>query len=164
MKGVWNKLLRVDLTTGAITEEAIPDEVFTTYLGAAGLGAWPVVPFTFNPSPGAPLTAAADSVSPWPVLLELARFLDSRPELSLQVLLFAVFSLPAYAWMGSSRERRMWGATTYLSALFSAFVLLPIAVLGVPVELLPFLAAYVPCAIIGFLSALLISFHDRGTL
>src|SRR5665647_329970 len=40
MKGVWNKLLRVDLTTGTIAEEAIPDEVFTTYLGAAGLGAW----------------------------------------------------------------------------------------------------------------------------
>jgi hypothetical protein len=131
---------------------------------AAGLGAWSDIPYTFNPAVGKPLAAAADSVSPWPVLLELARFLDSRPELMLQVLLFALFALPAFAWMGASREARMWGATTYLSVLFSAFVLLPIAVLGVPVELLPFLAAYVPCAIIGFLSALLISSRGRGTL
>ena len=40
MKGFWNKILRVDLTTGKITEEAIPDEVFHNYLGAAGLGDW----------------------------------------------------------------------------------------------------------------------------
>ncbi len=164
---VWGLGLALLPLTGAMLRRWGPLLGFMTGLVvivAAGLGAWPVVPFTFNPAPGAPLTAAADSVSPWPVLLEIARFLDSRPELSLQVLLFALFSLPAYAWLGSSREKRMWGATTYLGALFSAFVLLPIAVLGVPVELLPFLAAYVPCAIIGFLSALLISSPGRGTL
>jgi hypothetical protein len=164
---VWGLGLALLPLAGAMLRRWGPLVGFMTgvvVIVAAGLGAWPVVPFTFNPSPGAPLAAAADSVSPWPVLLELARFLDSRPELSLQVLLFALFSLPAYGWMGSSQERRMWGATTYLSALFSGFVLLPIAVLGVPVELLPFLAAYVPCAIIGFLSALLISSQGRGTL
>ncbi len=131
---------------------------------AAGLGAWPQVPFTFSPDPGAPLAAAADSVSPWPVLLEIARFLDTQPELTLQVLLFVVFALPVYAWTGSSRGARMWGATGYLSVLFAAFVLLPILLLGVSVELLPFLAAYVPCAIIGFLSALLISSQGRDIL
>jgi len=36
--------------------------------------------------------------------------------------------------------------------------------LGVPVVLPPFLAAYVPCAIIGFLSALLLSSQSGGTL
>jgi len=40
MKGVWNKLLRVELNTGKITTEAVPDEVYMNYLGAAGLGAW----------------------------------------------------------------------------------------------------------------------------
>lgn len=130
----------------------------------AGLGVWPLIPFTFSPSVGAPLSAAADSMSPWPVLLEIARFLDSRPELTLQMLLFVIFALPAYSWLGRSRAARMWGATAYLAALMVAFVLLPIVLLDVSVDLPPFLVAYVPCAIIGFLSALLISFQGRGTL
>ncbi len=129
-----------------------------------GLGVWAALPFTFNPAPGAVLLAAADSVSPWPVLVEMARFLDSRPEMALQLFLFTLFSLPAYTWVGGSRQARMWGATAYLGLLFAGFVLVPVLALAVPVVLLPFLAAYVPCAIIGFLSALLLSSQSGGTL
>ena len=125
---------------------------------AGGLAGWERLPYTFNPSPGTPLMAAEHASSPWTVLTEIARFLDSRPELTLQILLFTVFSLPLFALAGGrSRERRMWGVSVYLSALFAAFTLLPILALGVPVVLGPFLVAFGPCAIIAFLSALLIS-------
>ena len=129
-----------------------------------GLGVWAALPFTFNPAPGAVLLAAADSVSPWPVLVEMARFLDSRPEMALQLFLFTLFSLPAYTWVGGSRQARMWGATAYLGLLFAGFVLVPVLALAVPVVLLPFLAAYVPCAIIAFLVTFLIPSERVGTL
>jgi peptidoglycan/LPS O-acetylase OafA/YrhL len=90
--------------------------------------------------------------------------LDSRPELTLQILLFAVFALPLYALLGRSRERRMWGASIYLILLFLAFVLLPILVLGAPVALGPFLVTYVPCGIIAILVAFLIPSERTGTL
>jgi hypothetical protein len=131
---------------------------------AGGLTGWTTMPYTFNPGPGASLMASAHAASPWTVLMEIARFLDSRPELTLQVLLFAVFSLPLYALAGRSRERRMWGASAYLILLLVGFVLLPILALGVPVAMGPFLVAYVPCAIIAFLSALLVSSEGVGTL
>ena len=38
MKGVWNKLLRVDLTDGKISDEDIPDNVYELFLGGIGLG------------------------------------------------------------------------------------------------------------------------------
>ncbi|MFH0916398.1 MAG: protein kinase [bacterium] len=129
-----------------------------------GLVGWTRLPYTFNPGPGASLVAAEHALSPWTVLVEIARFLDSRPELTLQIFLFTLFSLPLYALAGSSRERRMWGASVYLILLFAGFVLLPILGLGVPVALGPFLAAYGPCAIIAFLSALLVSSKGVGTL
>ena len=129
-----------------------------------GLVGWTRLPYTFNPGPGASLTAAEHVLSPWTVLMEIARFLDSRPELTLQIFLFSLFSLPLYALAGRSRERRMWGASTYLILLFAGFVLLPILGLGVPVMMGPFLVAYGPCAIITFLSALLISSEGVGTL
>jgi MFS family permease len=125
---------------------------------AGGLAGWERLPYTFNPSPGTPLMAAEHASSPWTVLTEIARFLDSRPELSLQILLFTLFSLPLYALAGGrSRERLAWGVSAYLCVLFAAFVLLPILLLGVPVVLGPFLVAFGPCAIIAVLSALLIS-------
>ncbi len=132
---------------------------------AGGLAGWETLPYTFNPSPGTPLMAAEHATSPWTVLTEIARFLDSRPELTLQILLFTVFALPLYVLAGGrSRERRMWGASAYLSVLLAGFVLLPILLLGVPVALGPFLVAFVPCAIIAFLSALLISSEGMETL
>jgi MFS family permease len=131
---------------------------------AGGLAGWQTLPYTYNPGPGAPLLAAGHASSPWTVLMQIARLLDSRPELALQIVLFAFFSLPLYALFGASRERRMWGASTYLSLLIMAFVLLPMLVVGVPVDLGPLLVAYLPCAIIAFLVTFLIPSERVGTL
>jgi Protein kinase domain len=130
----------------------------------AGLAGWTTLPFMYNPGPGASLTAAKHAGSPWDVLLEIARFLDSRPELALQIILFTLFSLPLYAWIGRSRDTRMWGASIYLIVLFLAFVLLPILILDVPIAMGPFLVTFVPCAIIAFLLALLIPSEREGSL
>jgi hypothetical protein len=108
--------------------------------------------------------AAEHESSPWSVLKEIARFLDSRPELTMQIVLFTVFSLPVLVpACGLSRERCMWGVSAYLGAFFAGFVLLPILALGVPVEIGLFLVAFGPCAIIAVLSALLISSESAET-
>ncbi len=131
---------------------------------AAGLAGWTTLPYTFQPGPGPVLQVAKHAGSPWTAMLELSRLLDSRPELLLQVGLFMVFSLPLYAVTGGSRERRMWGAAVYSMLVFLAFVLLPILLLGVPVEVGPFLVAYAPCAIIAFLVTFLLPSERTGTL
>jgi eukaryotic-like serine/threonine-protein kinase len=130
----------------------------------AGLAGWDLLPYAFTPGPGAVLQNAAHASSPWTVLTEIARFLDSHPELTLQIVLFALFSLPLYVILGASRERRMWGASFYLILVLVGFVLLPILTLDVPVNLGLFLAAYVPCGIIAFLSALLAPAKGAGSL
>lgn len=38
--GYWKKLLRVNLTTGQITTEEIPEEIIAKYMGAKGIGAY----------------------------------------------------------------------------------------------------------------------------
>ena len=88
----------------------------------AGLAGWSVLPYTFNPGPGAVLKAAEHAVSPWTVLLEIARFLDSRPELALQLLLFTVFPClgTRLEWVSGTQDV---GASTYLIILFSALSL-----------------------------------------
>jgi hypothetical protein len=122
----------------------------------AGLAGWTKLPYVFSEGVGAPLRAARHAASPWTVLTELARFLDARPELLLQLGLFTVFSLPFFALTARSTERRLWGGSLYSMAVFAAFVLLPALVAHVRVAMGPFLVAYVPCVIIAFLSALLI--------
>ncbi len=129
-----------------------------------GLADWSNLPYTFAAGPGPVLLSTHHAGSPWTVLMALARFLDSRPELGLQMLLFALFSLPLYSLAGGSPERRMWGASLYLGLLFLAFVLLPILVLGAPVRLGAYLVAYVPCAIIAFLVTFLIPSQRLGSL
>ena len=131
---------------------------------AGGLAGWETLPYAFNPGPGPSLVAAEHALSPWSVLMEVARFLDLRPELGLQILLFIIFSLPLPVVLGRSRERKMWGTSLYLSLLFAGFTLGPILALNVPVRLAPFLVSYVPCAIIAFLTALLTSSEDVRTL
>jgi hypothetical protein len=130
----------------------------------AGLAGWDTLPYTFTAGPGPVLTAAEHAASPWTVLTEIARFLDSRPELSLQALVFALLSLPLYVLLGRSRERRMWGATVYLLVGLGGLVLLPILALDVPVSMGPFLVAYGPCAIIAYLSALIAPAKGAGSL
>ncbi len=131
---------------------------------ASGLAGYSLLPYAFAPSPGPLLQEAQHAASPWTVLTAIARFLDARPEMSLQILLFVLFSLPLYLWMGDSRERRMWGVSIYLVLLLLGFVLLPILALGVPVDLPRFLVAYVPCAIIAVLSALFAPAKGSGSL
>jgi aldehyde:ferredoxin oxidoreductase len=40
MKGVWGKVLRVDLSRGTCKAEKVPDEVYEYFLGGEGLGAY----------------------------------------------------------------------------------------------------------------------------
>lgn len=40
MKGVWNKILKVDLSNGTCKTQEVPDEVYEYFLGGAGLTAW----------------------------------------------------------------------------------------------------------------------------
>ena len=84
--------------------------------------------------------------------------------MSLQIALFAFFSLPLYLVLGGTRERRAWGTAAYLILLLAGFVLLPTLALDVPVDLGRFLAAYVPCAIIAVLSALFAPAKGAGSL
>jgi hypothetical protein len=121
-----------------------------------GLAGWQTFPYTFNPSPGATLTAAEHAGSPGTVLAEIGRLMDLRPELGLQVLLFAVFSLPLYAWIGRTPATRIWGVSAYLILVLLGFVLLPILILGAPVHMGPLLVTYAPCAIITFLLSFLV--------
>ena len=40
MKGVWNKILKVDLTNRTCKAEQLPDEVYENFLGGAGMNAF----------------------------------------------------------------------------------------------------------------------------
>ncbi|UCD91899.1 MAG: aldehyde ferredoxin oxidoreductase family protein [Methanobacteriota archaeon] len=40
MHGYWGRLLRVNLTTGEITKENMDEDIFSSYLGAKGVGAY----------------------------------------------------------------------------------------------------------------------------
>jgi aldehyde:ferredoxin oxidoreductase len=56
MKGVWNKVLKVDLTNGVCQEEQLPDSVYEYFLGGAGMAAYylwkecPAGTTAFNPA------------------------------------------------------------------------------------------------------------------
>ncbi len=39
MKGVWNKILRVDLNEKKVTTQDVPDEAYEYFLGGEGLAA-----------------------------------------------------------------------------------------------------------------------------
>lgn len=56
MKGVWNKVLKVDLTNGVCQDEQVPDDVYEYFLGGAGMAAYylwkecPAGTTAFNPA------------------------------------------------------------------------------------------------------------------
>jgi len=131
---------------------------------AGSLAGWETLPYAFNPSPGATLAAAKDAGSPGTVLVEFARLLSARPELWVQIVAFALLSLPIYAWIGRSPAMRMWGMSAYLVLVLVAFVLAPILLLDAPIHMGPFLVAFVPCAIMTFLTSLLIPSMRGGSL
>ena len=131
---------------------------------AAGFAGWSHLPYTFGSGVGAPLLDTRHVVSPWDALTGLARVLDSRPELSLQIALFTIFALPFYRLIGGSGERRLWGAALYLTCFYAGFTMLPLLALHVPVSLGSLLVAFAPCAIIAFLAALVIPSEGPLTL
>jgi hypothetical protein len=153
--------------TGALTRRwgALAGFMSGLVLAIAGnLAGWQTLPYSFNPSPGTTLSAVRHVTSPGAVLSELGRFLQSRPELALQIALFAVFSLPFYTWIGRSPGARLWGMSLYLILLLLAFVLGPILLFGAPVHMGPLLVAYAPCAIITFLLSFLTPSVRGGSL
>lgn len=131
---------------------------------AGGLVGWELLPYIYTPSPGPVLGAASHAVSPLAVLLELARLLDRRPELALQILLLTVFSFPFYLLVGKSFVRRVWGASIYLVFVLVGWVLGPLLLYGAPIELGRFLVGYAACAIMTYLAALLTPTERAGTL
>ncbi len=56
MKGIWNKILRVDLSRGTCESEEVPDKIYEYFLGGEGLGAYfmwresPVGTLPFDPA------------------------------------------------------------------------------------------------------------------
>ena len=69
MKGVWGKVLKVDLTNGTCKAEELPDKVYEYFLGGAGLAAYymwkecPAGTSAFNPAnritfAGGPMTGS----------------------------------------------------------------------------------------------------------
>ena len=100
-----------------------------------GWSGWSTLPYTFTPGPGPVLQDAEHASSPWTVLTAIARFLDSRPEMSLQILLFASFRSRS-TWYWAPHASGACGAPPlYLVLLLAGFVLLPILALDVPVDL-----------------------------
>ncbi|HZK48483.1 MAG TPA: serine/threonine-protein kinase [Thermoleophilia bacterium] len=122
---------------------------------AGALGVWGTLPFVFSSVSGAGLSSARHVGSPGSAVQALARMFDQRPELLLQVGLFALFAVPWWAMLAGTVPRRLWTATLYLGLMFSAFVLAPPLVAGVSVNVGAFLRAFWPCVIIGYLLALL---------
>jgi aldehyde:ferredoxin oxidoreductase len=67
MKGVWNKVLKIDLTAGTCSSEEVPDRVYEYFLGGAGMAAYymwkecPTGTAAFNPANR--LTFAAGSLN-----------------------------------------------------------------------------------------------------
>ncbi len=131
---------------------------------AANLAGWATLPYTFAPSPGNALASTEHASSPATVVSAIGRLLESRPELAWQMVVFTVFSLPLYLWMGRTPAARMWGMSVYLMLLFLALTLGPILLFGAPVRMGPLLVAFVPCAIITFLLSFLTPALRGGSL
>lgn len=127
----------------------------------AGMEGWALLPYTFSPGPGPMLLATRHAALPGDVLVLVARFLDRSPELLLQVVLFAVFSLPLAALLRDDLVQRLWVAAGYCAGLLLAFAVLPPVLVGTSVALGPLLVALGPCAILVVLIALLTPVAER---
>ena len=122
---------------------------------AAGFEGWATLPYMYTTGPGPVLLAGrhVGSVAEiWRQLVDLAAL---RPELLLQVAFFGVFGLSLGRFYQGPTAARLWAAAAYSGALFVAYVaVMPLAT-GAAVGLGSFVLAYIPCAIIVLLLALL---------
>jgi hypothetical protein len=123
---------------------------------AAGFQGWEVLPFTFTQGGEAVLLSTIGEGSPAAAVVAFARLLDARLELALQIGVLTVFSLPFARLMRNGLAVRLWAAAGYVVLLFAAYVLLPGLVAGHPAEVGPLVLAFLPCAIITVLLALLL--------
>ncbi len=157
--------LAVPVAAGFLLRRWGPFSAFAAGLAlaaAAGFEGWSMLPYTFSTGAGPALEASRHAASPGAAVEALARFLDSRPELLLQAVLFALLAVPLARFLTKSMVRRLWVACTYLAVVYAAFVLAPPLVVGVGVGLGRFALAYVPCVIIVVLSALLVPVEGRS--
>ena len=127
----------------------------TTIALAAGFAGWATLPYVYSAGPGPVLLAGRHVGSVAEVWRQLAEFLRLRPELLLQVVFFGVFGLPLARFYRGPVAARLWAATAYLGVLFVAYVAIVPLVTGAAVGLGRFTLAYMPCAIIVLLLALL---------
>lgn len=132
---------------------------------AVGLEGWDPVPHTFSSGVGPVLLSGRHVASPGETAQVFGRFLDARPDLLLQMLLFGLFALPFRPLCRGAISRRLWVGTLYLGSLLTAFVLLPPVVVGVPVFAERLLWVFLPCVILVYLLAVLVpaDTDDRTT-
>lgn len=127
---------------------------------AAGFQGWALLPFSFSPGSDPALETTRYLSSVGEVATALARFLDGRTELGVQILVMTVFALPLQGVLRGSTVQRLWVGAVYVAALGAAVLLLPPLVSRADSR--PWLSAValVPCVIIVLLSSAL--FPTRG--
>jgi len=128
---------------------------------AVGFEGREVVPYTYSSGVEALLLSGRHAASPGDAALTLGRFLDVRPDLLLQILLFTLLALPFRFFSGGTVVRRLWVGTIYLGVLISSLVILPPLVVGVPVSSGRLMWAYLPCVILVYLLAVLVPASAR---
>lgn len=127
---------------------------------AAGFQGWERLPFAFSPGGDPVLETTRYLSSVGEVATLLARFLDTRTELGIQVLVMAVFALPLRVVLHGSLVRRLWIGAVYVAALGAAVLLLPPLVSRADSLAWLSVVALTPCVIIVLLSSAL--FPARG--
>ena len=128
----------------------------------AGFAGWALLPYVYSAGPGPVLLAGRHVGSVAEVWRQIVDFMHLRPELLLQIALFGVFGLPLARFYRGPAVARLWAAAAYLSLLFVAYVAVVPLVTGAAVGLGRFALAYVPCAIIVLLLALLNPTEDTS--
>ena len=121
-----------------------------------------LLPYMFSAGPGPVLLAGRHVGSVAEVWRQLVDLVQLRPELALQVAYFGVFGLSLGRFYQGPTAARLWAAAAYSGALFVAYVaVMPLAT-GAAVGLGRFVLAYIPCAIIVLLLALLNPTEDTS--
>jgi hypothetical protein len=123
------------------------------FAGAAGT--WDALPYTYTTVPVEWAAGARHAATPLAAINETARLFDLRPELLLQVGLFAAFSVSWGLFLKGTVPLRLWTATLYLGSMFTLLVVLPPLLVGAGVDEGALLQAFWPCVIIVYLIALL---------